>query len=52
MEVVEPAVRQHTPGTWSQEAKAGVVVSCAPREVPSSAVFSSPVLFLHFSPTP
>lgn len=52
MEMVEAAVCQHASGTWPQEAKAGVAVSCAPREVPSSTVFSSLVFFLLFFSLP
>lgn len=48
MQVAEAAVSQHTSGTSPQEAEGGVAVSCAPREVPSSAVFPFPVFFLPF----
>lgn len=48
MKVAEAAVSQHTSGTSPQEAEGGVAVSCAPREVPSSAVFPFPVFFLPF----
>lgn len=51
-EVVEAVVCRHISGTWPQEAEAGVAVSCAPREVPSSAVSLSPRIFSSLFPLP
>lgn len=52
MKVAEAAVSQHTSGASPQEAEGGVAVSCAPREVPSSAVFPFPVFFSSLSVPP
>lgn len=52
MEVVEAAVCRHVSGTWPPQAEAGVAVSCAPREVPSSAVSLSSRIFSSLFPLP
>lgn len=51
-EATEAAVCEHTSGALPREAKAEVAASCAPREVPRSAVFSSAVFFLPLLPCP
>ena len=50
--MVEAVVCRRTSGTWPQEAETGVAVSCAPREVPSSAVSLSPRIFSSLFPLP